>query len=214
MRSIHISPGYRRAGMLAGLVFFITGCASGLSKEECHLADWRSIGYEDGIQGRSEARIGEHRKACAKYGVESNFEAYQYGWEEGVSRYCQPGNGFSQGRAGKRYLGVCPEAQEPGFLHAYRQGRKLYDLEADLRKIERSLATTRKRLSAIEVEMRDTGIALVKEGATTEQRVIMLDELRKLEHEREQAQARIPSLEAERQRKEQRLAAARNQYRY
>ena len=52
---------------LIGLLL-ITGCAS-LDKQECRLADWRMIGYEDGAAGRSGTRIGDHRAACAQHGV-------------------------------------------------------------------------------------------------------------------------------------------------
>lgn len=189
---------------LAPLV--IGGCASGLSKDECHLADWRAIGYEDGVQGRSEAVIGKHRKSCAKHGVAPDFDAYKAGREEGLYRFCQPGNGYSEGLAGKRYDGICPGHLEPGFLQAYQDGRQLYTLERDLRQVERELRYKQNRLADIEVEMRDTGLELVQAGLTTEQRIILLDELRKLEQERSETRALIPSLEAERDRQSQQLA--------
>jgi hypothetical protein len=203
-RSLATKPGRWVVPALALLVG--GGCASGLSKDECHLADWRTIGYEDGVQGRSEAAIGKHRKACARHGVAPDFEAYQSGREEGLSRYCQPGNGYSEGLAGRRYDGICPGHLEPGFLQAYQQGKQLYSLERDLRQIERELRYKHNRLADIEVEMRDTGLALVQDGLSTEQRIILLDELRKLEQERSQTRAEIPSMEAERDRQSEQLA--------
>ena len=101
----------------AVLAILLSGCASGLSKEECHLADWRTIGYEDGVRGLAQSRISGHRKACAEHGVAMNLDAYRGGWDEGVRRYCQPANGFRQGRAGSRYNGVCPADLEPAFHH-------------------------------------------------------------------------------------------------
>ena len=51
--------------------------------------------------------------------------------------------------------------------------------------------------------MRDTGIELVTEGITTERRIILLDELRRLEKEHSTTRAEIPSLEAELERQKQ-----------
>jgi len=196
------------------LALLIAGCASGLSKDECQLADWYAIGYEDGVQGRPESRIGEHRKACANHGVAFNFDNYHSGWEAGVTRYCQPGNGYRLGRSGNRYAGICPDALEAEFLHAYGHGRELYDLEAELQHTERTLNYKRKRLSHIEKEMRDTGIELVTKGGTTEQRVVLVDELRKLEDERATTVTEIPALEAELESQRERLAIVRGEHEY
>ncbi|MGB5537430.1 MAG: DUF2799 domain-containing protein [Thiogranum sp.] len=214
MRAIKlISFGWRASTSVAFAVL-ASGCASGLSRDECNTADWRTIGYEDGVQGRSETRIGGHRKACAKHGVGLNLETYRSGWDEGVRRYCQAGNGYNQGRRGKSYSGVCPAQMEADFLQAYRAGRELYDLEAGVQRTARKLRHKRKRLSAIEVDMRDTGIELVTTGVTTERRVILLDELRKLEQERSATKAQIPSLEAELEKQKNRLATISNAQEY
>ena len=177
-------PGcYARAVASLVLAAALSACAAGLSKEECAAADWRSIGYEDGVRGQSEARIAQHRKACAKHGVTLELDAYRGGWEEGVRRYCQPGNGYHEGRTGKHYAGVCPGDLEGAFLDAYRAGRERYSLEAEVRRIKRTLASRHARLDDIEVDMRDAGLELVAPGTPTERRVVLLDELRKLHHE-------------------------------
>jgi len=196
----------KRVSTLVAFAVLTSGCASGLSRDECNTADWRTIGYEDGVQGRSEARISGHRKACARHGVGLNLETYRSGWDEGVQRYCQAGNGYHQGRRGKSYGGVCPAQMEADFLQAYRAGRELYDLEAGVQRTARKLKHKRKRLADLEVDMRDTGIELVTAGVTTERRVILLDELRKLEQERSATKVQIPLLEAELGRQTNRLA--------
>jgi hypothetical protein len=195
-----------RACLLAGLAVLVSGCASGLSKDECEIADWRSIGYEDGVQGRTEARMGKHREACARHGVSLNFDAYRSGWDEGVRRYCQAGNGYQQGRRGKSYHGVCPPDMEADFLQAYGEGRQRYELEADIKRTARKLDRERQRVVDLEVEMRDAGIELVSAGVTTERRVVLLDELRRLEQQRTASKAQIPRLEAELQGQRNRLA--------
>ena len=196
------------------LAVLVSGCASGLSKDECNTIDWRTIGYEDGVNGRSEARISEHRKACARHGVALELDAYRDGRAEGILQYCQPGNGYRQGRTGNQYAGVCPPGLEPDYLHAYSHGRELYDLRTNVKRIERRLRKKRARLADIEVEMRDTGIELVTDGATVEQRVILLDEIRKLEEERAATKAQIPLLEAELESQRQRLAVVSSEQEY
>jgi hypothetical protein len=191
---------------LLALVATLAGCAGGLSKQECDVADWRSIGYEDGVKGWSQTRIGEHRKACARHGVALDLDAYRSGWGEGVQRYCQPGNGYHEGRTGRKYAGVCPPDLESAFLNAYHDGRELYGLEAKVRKVAKRLQYDRARLTDIEVAMRDTGLELVAPGVITERRVVLLDELRQLGEERAVIRAEIPALEAELESHKQRLA--------
>ena len=103
---------------------------------------------------------------------------------------------------------------EGGFLQAYRAGRELYDLEADVQRTARKLRHKRARLNAIEVDMRDTGLELVTAGVTTERRVILLDELRKLEQDRAATKAQIPVLEAELERQANRLTSISSGHEY
>ena len=49
-------------------IFFVASCAT-MSESECEEADWEIIGLEDGAQGHPLSHIGQHRKACAEYGV-------------------------------------------------------------------------------------------------------------------------------------------------
>lgn len=197
LQNLHFQDARQRMLALLALVAMLSGCAAGLSEQECAVADWRAIGYEDGIKGWSQARISEHRKACAKHGVAPDLDAYRTGWEEGVQRYCQPGNGYHEGRTGRSYTGVCPQGLEPAFLTAYHDGRELYDLEAKVHQVTKKLRYDRGRLTDIEVAMRDTGLELVAPGIATERRVVLLDELRQLGDERAAIRAEIPVLEAE-----------------
>ena len=184
-----------RALLLLAFGAILTGCASGLSKDECQVVDWHAIGYEDAVRGWSQTRVGHHRKACARHGVALDLGAYRQGWEEGAERYCQPGNGYRQGRSGSRYPGICPAALEPAFLDAYNSGRELYQLEAAVQHTTRALHARHSRLADIEIELRDTGLDLIAPGISTEQRLVLLDELRKLERERAANQRDIPALE-------------------
>jgi len=104
----------------------LAGCAS-LDKDECRTADWRAIGLEDGVKGLALERLGDHRKACAKYGV-------------------TPDNGYRVGRTGESYRGVCPELTTPGFVAAYNRGHELYSLHARLSSVEREIGSIKESL--------------------------------------------------------------------
>ena len=66
------------AALLAG------GCAS-MDKPQCVNANWYAIGMEDGAQGRTLQRLGDHRRACAEHGVQPDAERYAAGRNEGRS---------------------------------------------------------------------------------------------------------------------------------
>lgn len=93
----------------------LAGCAS-MSKDECLVADWQSLGYEDGASGRNASYIGERRKACAKHGVAPNQMAYDTGYSRGILIYCN----FDRGRQGALNgfvpYEICPSHSE------YRKG--------------------------------------------------------------------------------------------
>ncbi len=196
---------FRLPGLLAAILF-VTGCAS-LSKDECQIADWKSIGYEDGVQGKSEARISAHRKACAEYGIAPDLAAYRSGREEGIVRFCQPGSGYQQGRSGKQYAGVCTGPLEADFLQAYRDGRALYKLEADISQLSQKLKSQRKRLGKLDKKIRDISAELIAENVPVERRVILVDKLRKFGDESSSIKAGIPALEKELESRKQRMTA-------
>lgn len=113
--------------LLSAAALLSSGCAT-LSKDECLAADWRTIGFEDGSRGYASSRIGQHREACADYGVAPNLSHYQEGHSEGAEVYCAPNNGFEVGRRGATYNGICSARMEEEFLLAFGQGKEIYQL--------------------------------------------------------------------------------------
>ncbi|WP_018690646.1 DUF2799 domain-containing protein [Algicola sagamiensis] len=122
------------------LPFLFTGCAT-LSENECRVANWQTIGYNDGSQGYATSRISEHTSACADYGVRPDLTLYLRGHEEGARAYCTPHNGFDAGRANKAYAGICSQSQEPSFMQGYRDGQKVYSAEQELNNIRHRITT-------------------------------------------------------------------------
>ncbi|MFI0460023.1 MAG: DUF2799 domain-containing protein [Candidatus Thiodiazotropha endolucinida] len=69
-----------------------------MDKDECRVADWYVIGYEDGAKGHSLSYLGNHRKACANHGIAPDSELYEQGRLAGQNEYCTPQNGFELGK--------------------------------------------------------------------------------------------------------------------
>lgn len=196
------------------LAVMLAGCASGLSKDECRVADWYAIGYEDGVRGHGEQRIAEHRKACARHEVSMDLERYRRGRDEGLTEYCTASSGYQQGRRGRTYNGVCPQRTEADFLAAYREGRRVYDAERELERLDRRLSGRYSRLDEIETTMRDHGIEIAAPDTATQRRIVLVDELRKLGEERETVRDEIERLEPEIERQQREVDGLRARQRY
>jgi hypothetical protein len=180
------------AGVLVAA--WLGGCATGMSADQCLVADWRTIGYEDGLHGFSADRIGAHRVACAKHQVAPDLAAYTEGRERGLREYCQPRNGFSVGLAGGGYANVCPSVAEAGFVNGYRYGRQIYDARVALRGTQTRLRNAREGLAHTEAGMTSATAELVLPNVPTERRAWLATELVRLTQERSNLIARIDQL--------------------
>lgn len=189
----------------------LQGCASGMSKDECLVADWYAIGYEDGSRGAPASTIGKHRKSCAEHGVAPNMQAYQQGRDKGLTLFCQPSKAFNLGARGYGYSGVCPREIEPEFLAAYNSGRKLYELEASVNYTNRQLHAKKQHLKKLKHMMIDTAAALISDQTLPEERVHLLAESHDLATKHGQLEAEIEALEHDRVEQENELARYRAQ---
>ncbi len=178
-----------------------------MSADECTMSDWRTIGFEDGAQGYTADRLGNHRKACAKHGVAPDFEAYQAGRSEGLRQYCQPSRGFNVGAGGGRYNGVCPGDMEPDFVDAFNTGHQLYNLRASVNSANYQISAKRAELDSAEKRIIEAELALIARDTTTEDRILLLAELKDLSERTGQLDAEIVELVEDRVIYEQQLAA-------
>jgi hypothetical protein len=197
----------RLAGLfLVATVLGLSGCAS-MSADECAVSDWRTIGFEDGAQGYTADRLGNHRKACAKHGVAPDFEAYQAGRSEGLRQYCQPSRGFNLGAGGGRYNGVCPGDMEPDFVDAFNTGHQLYNLRASVNSANYQIGARRAELERSEKRITEAELALISRETSTENRIRLLAELKDLSERTGQLESEIVALVEDRAIYEQQLAA-------
>lgn len=144
------------------------------------MSDWRTVGYEDGLMGRSGTAIGTYRKACAKAGVTPDLDAYQAGRAEGLVEFCRPQNGYSLGERGGSYAGVCPTRVEPAFLAAYEEGRTLYTLRRDVSQLSSEFAQTEREIDDIEQAIENETLRMIGSGLTPEERLHILAETKRL----------------------------------
>ena len=177
----------------------MSGCAS-KSSEECMVTDWSAVGYEDGARGYTADRFSNHRKACAKHGIATDFSAWQQGRERGLVEYCQPGRGFNVGVSGGRYYGVCSVELEADFLDAYNAGHHLYTLRSNVNRANSAINNKERELETVEGKIRSKEASLIDRETTTEQRILLLADLKDLSERTGTLEAEIRDLYADRAR--------------
>lgn len=181
----------------AVLLLAMSGCAT-MDREECLTVDWRTVGFEDGSRGYSGDRIGQHRKACAEYGVTPDLTAYQQGRAEGLREYCVPANGFRLGSQGASYGGICPADLDPAFVDAYQSGRQLYTLESRLSNVSYQLDSKRGALRAAESDIVTRSAVAISSDATPEERAQAVVDVKQLGERVGRLKSEIRQLEEER----------------
>ena len=180
---------------VAALLLVLSGCASGMSKEECLYADWRAIGYEDGAAGRNASAMSSRRVACAdKAKVTPDMEAYLAGREAGLDQFCRPASGFDYGARGGQYAGACQGRDEGSFVAAYEKGLTLYALTSKFDGASRALAAAHADLDAIEHSITHAQAALVNPATPHPARLDHLAELKTLYGRRDKVRDAIPVL--------------------
>lgn len=178
-------------------ILALGGCAS-MSSEECVATDWWAVGHEDGARGYTSERFSRHRTACAKHGITADFAAYKEGREQGLIEYCQPGRGYDVGVSGGRYYGVCDADLEPDFLDAYNAGHHLYTLRSNVSRASSRIASKERELESVQDEIRQKEAALIDRETTTEQRILLLADLKELSESKGQIETEIQVLYRER----------------
>ena len=183
------------AAMLAVLAL-LQGCAT-LDKDECMLADWRLIGYQDGVAGKSATVVGEYREDCAKHAVVPDLDAYRAGREEGLQQYCMADNGYRLGNAGRALPAICPATLAGDFRDAYNTGRELYLARSAVNKTHSSIDSRKQTLSNLESNRAQKLAALISNGLKTDQRVMILYDINELQQDMDSVEDEIVDLESD-----------------
>ncbi|KAK0351072.1 hypothetical protein LTR94_026445 [Friedmanniomyces endolithicus] len=137
-----------------------------MSKDECLAGAWGEKGYADGQAGYPQTRLDDHAKACAKYQIAPNPIAYGSARQDGLRTYCTFEKGWSEGRNGNTYYGVCEPDEEADFLSAYRDGLRLHEVEeaaetalSALTSAQARIEDRQDKLQAKERELRQDGLS-------------------------------------------------------
>lgn len=183
-------------GAVPLLILALTGCAA-MDHSQCVSSDWHTVGFEDGARGHPMTKIGDYRRACAKYSVAPDFEAYRAGHSEGVELYCREGNGFNVGSRGDVYHAVCPPEYEQRFLAGYHTGRQLYELSSAVESAERRLASKRRALEEARRRLVEMQAAVIDKETSEEERAKLIVEIADSGHQQGRLESEIGALERE-----------------
>jgi len=104
---------------------------SNMKPQECIGANWKDIGYNDAIQGRT-VWLKSRTQACSKINLKPNASAYLAGHQAGSKRFCTYNTGFAYGRRGEIRTNICksPELAK-AFNAGYKEGWSAYQDELD-----------------------------------------------------------------------------------
>jgi hypothetical protein len=180
--------------LLFAICFFLSACAT-LNKSECKNADWEIIGLEDGSRGRAVSYIKNHRKACAEHGVSPDLSLYQIGHAAGLTQFCTAEVGFSQGKRGHGYNGVCPSELRSDFLYGYDKGRELYLLNREISQIHNTIGKDISLLEGMQTEINELELKLIAKAGSSAERLVMLQELKKQQTSHAKLENEIHNLE-------------------
>lgn len=161
------------------------------------VADWRLIGYQDGVAGKSPSAVGTYRKDCAEYAVVPDLDAYQAGRAEGLQEYCKADSGYRLGKSGHGFPAVCPAHLEADFRAAYNEGREIYLARAAVKETHQQIHEYEETLQQLEDDKRYKLSELVSNGLLSEQRILILYEITEIDQERDYIEDELIALEDE-----------------
>ena len=166
------------SSVLVSVLLGLSGCAT-LDQAGCLNADWRTLGFEDGLKGRNESHIRHYRQDCAKHGVTPDLDSYRAGHYEGSVQFCTAKNGFLQGMDNVTYQNSCPAEFTDAFMRGYRDGQSVYQARSAFDTARAELRQLTSDITDLERQISTLNEKLVAEGLSREQRVTIRDELAK-----------------------------------
>ena len=180
--------------LLGAVILTLAGCAA-MSKSECQLGNWQTVGFNDGARGALVSRVGDYSQACSKYGVAPDLTAYRSGYDSGLETYCRDGNGFAVGARGAQYEGVCPASLEPKFLEGFRVGHQLFEMQSSVSSLQAQISQDNYQLNECAERLAADQAAVVSDGTTPDQRAQLLMEMTGLAQRQGALQAQVVELE-------------------
>lgn len=199
--------------IFSSITLLISACST-MNKNECLNADWRTIGYSDGSRGYKAGRIGDHRSACAEYGVRPSLNAYNTGREQGLGQYCTPTTGYNKGLSGHRYNGVCANHNERDFVEALNYGLAIYGEVRTLNKLKNEYRKQEKYIHQLKEELLFKEEQIVRGRLSKVKAVILLNETKEIAEELGKAKSDLRNIDYDINNQQRRVHDMKNQQRY
>lgn len=136
------------------VLLIIPGCAS-FSKADCLHGDWYEIGLRDGKVGEPSERFNYYKDICSKFDVIPDIAKYSEGRTKGLEFFCTRTMGYSEGREGREYRGVCAGSLEKLFLEGHSLGYRVHSTEEVLDSLDRELRPLIARIAFLESRIDD-----------------------------------------------------------
>lgn len=150
----------------------LAACAT-LSEDQCRAGDWRSIGQNDGAQGRKPDFILQHAKACNKVGIAPVRAEWEKGRQEGLKLYCRPRNAYEVGKRGKHLSPVCPLEGLERLERANDRGLAYHRIERDISSAQSEISRINSALGALAADDPSRS-ALISERASLRLEILTL----------------------------------------
>jgi hypothetical protein len=160
----------------------LVSCAT-MTKNECIQADWYIKGLEDASQGYALSRVADHSKACARVKVKPSMKDYETGHLKGSRLYCTPEKGYTEGRSGGAYNGICPKDLENQFLRAYRDGQELFSIQRNLNNLNQEISNNQNLVQADYEEIQRLKSDIVDRNSLPNERQSKLNRIDELQHQ-------------------------------
>ena len=160
------------------------GCAT-LSKSQCKVGDWHSIGKTDGKYGRPLDYFEKHKSACKEHNIKAKTALYLKGRNEGLKSYCQIQHQVDLGLSGLQYTHVCKGAIVPLLIEANKFGIKISTVKSNLNSVEDQISEVRTQLRSKSISEKEQSRLESEENRLLDQQDRLRDELRRLKQEGE-----------------------------
>jgi hypothetical protein len=141
----------------------LTGCET-MSAEECAVADWRALGYQDAA-ARGSSRFADRAESCAERGIQADNAAYGAGMEAGMYQFCRPENGFAFARGGNSFSGACPSELAQDFSIAFQDGQRVRASEQALQNALNEVSRLERERDRVNNMLRDHQRGLYEDTA-------------------------------------------------
>jgi hypothetical protein len=169
-----------RLFFLMATLVFLSSCAT-MSKEECKVANWKDVGFNDGANGEA-VLLADHAKSCSETGVTPDRNLYMQGYTEGEKNYCTYDNGLSAGEENKYIGDICKKPGLKGpFNDGYLQGKKRYAKQQEVDLKQEELSRLDKKVNDIKSGKEKGGVAAL--DLVYRQKEIITKEISLLEQE-------------------------------